>query len=178
MRPRSSRRLLAALLLTGGLLAGCNPGPYPTDIFPEMHYAPSQRRGEPRRLSPPPDAVPLSGARPGYTFDQVTDLPNPVADTAEVRQRAAELYRVNCAMCHGPEGHGHSVTADAFRAAGAIPPVDVASPRVRQRTDGQLYWLVVNGIGGMPAFGDLLADDEVWTVVRFVRLVQNQAPGG
>jgi mono/diheme cytochrome c family protein len=165
---------LAACLvgLAGLLLAACNPGPYPTDVFPEMHYSPAQRRGEPPRLSPPADAVPVSGARPGYTFDQASDLPNPVPNTPATLERAGELYRVNCAMCHGADGHGRSLVADRFRAAGAVPPVDLAGDRVRARTDGQLYWIVANGLGNMPAFGDLLGEDELWTVVRFIRRVQ------
>jgi mono/diheme cytochrome c family protein len=164
------RKALALLLV---FVWGCNPTTYPTDVFPEMHYAPSQRRGEPRRFSPPPDAVPITGARPSYTYAEAAWLSNPVPVDAGTLRRAGELYRVNCAMCHGRDGHAQSVTADAFRAAGAVPPVDFAAPRVRDRTDGQLYWIIANGLGGMPAFGDLLSDADLWTVVLFVRQAQD-----
>ena len=151
------------------LVAGCNPGPYPADVFPEMHYAPSQRREEPRRLSPPPDAVPVSGGRPAYTFDQAAGLANPVPASPEALQQAADLYRVNCAMCHGQDGHGQGPVAHYFAEAGVVAPVDFASDRVRGRTDGQLYWIVANGLGGMPAFGRLLTDEQLWLLVRAVR---------
>ena len=57
--PRAARTLRGGwLLLAVALLAvACTPGAYPIDIFPEMHYAPAQRRLEPNRLAVPPGAV-------------------------------------------------------------------------------------------------------------------------
>ena len=160
------RRLLVVLVV---LLTACNPGPYPADVFPEMHYAPSQRRQEPSRRSPPSDAVPISGGRPAYTFDQASGLANPVPASAEALQQAGDLYRINCAMCHGQDGHGQGPVARYFAEAGVVPPVDFASDRVHGRTDGQLYWIVGNGLGGMPAFGRLLTDEQLWLLVHAIR---------
>jgi mono/diheme cytochrome c family protein len=166
---------MVAVLALAALALGCNPGPYPVDVYPEMHYSPAQRRGEPQRLSPPPAAVPVSGARPAYTFDQARGLRNPTPDTPDTRDHAAAVYGVNCAMCHGTDGHAHTVVADDFRAASAVPPVDFASERVRQRTDGELYWIVANGIGNMLPFGSLLSEDDLWLVVSQVRRLQGPA---
>ena len=140
------------------LLTGCGG-------LSEMHYSPSQRRGEPVRLAPPSDAVPISGARPAYTFEEAARLSNPRAGSAD----GLDLYRVNCAVCHGFDGRGRTLMADHFRAADAIPPTDLASSRVAGRSDGQLYWLIANGIGNMPPFGSLLSEDELWLVTSYVR---------
>jgi mono/diheme cytochrome c family protein len=156
------------------LAAACNPGAYPVDLFPEMHYQPSQRRLEPQRLAPPPDAVPVTGARPRLTFEQATGLQNPVPRGPETLERARQVYQVNCAMCHGPKGDGQSVIAGYFKGAGMVPPVDFASDRVRARGDGQLYWIVANGLGNMPPFGRLLTEEELWTVVHFIREAQQR----
>jgi mono/diheme cytochrome c family protein len=161
-------------VLSSSLLAACNPGAYPVDAFNEMHYQPSQRRLEPDRLAPPPDAVPVTGAAPDFTFDEATGLQNSIVRGPQTLQRAGDLYRVNCAMCHGADGHGQSVVADQFKSAGIVPPVDFASQRVQARTDGQIYWLVGHGLGGMPPFRHLLSDDDLWTVVLFVRQVQGK----
>jgi mono/diheme cytochrome c family protein len=154
------------------VLAGCNPGAYPVDIFPEMHYQAAYRRLEPERLAPPPDAVPITGGRPTLTYAEASGLANPVARTAATLARAREVYGVNCAMCHGADGRGQSVVGEHFARAGAVPPVDLASVRVRARGDGELYWLTANGIGNMPPFGDLLTESELWGLVHFIRDVQ------
>ncbi|MDQ6673988.1 MAG: cytochrome c [Chloroflexota bacterium] len=159
-------RATACALLLGVLAAGCGPTTYPADVFPEMHYQPSDRRLEPPREAPPEDAVPVTGSTPRLSFDDATPLTNPVPATPQSLERAQALQHVNCAACHGPDGHGQGPVAAYFS---PVPPVDFRSDRVRNRTDGQLFWIIANGLGNMPAFRDLLSEQDLWTVVLFVR---------
>jgi hypothetical protein len=48
---------------------------------------------------------------------------------------------------------------------------DLTLARVQGRTDGQLFWIVSNGIRmtGMPAFSPTHGENEIWQVVAFVR---------
>ncbi len=171
MRP-DARLLLLGLLALGGV--ACTTGTYPLDVFPEMHYQPSQRYLEPERRTVPPGAVPISGARPRLTFEQAADLANPVPQTPETLARAAALYRVNCATCHGADGRGDGPMAAYYvnNPAAVVGPTDLTGPRVRGRTDGQLYWLIANGIGNMPRYGERLAEQDLWALVTFVRTVR------
>lgn len=164
--------LLAAFCLL--FLAACYPGSYPLDFFIEMHYQPSQRYLEPNRLAPPPDSVPVTGGTPAYTYEQASTLTNPAARTPQSQARGREVFRVNCGMCHGPDGRGQSFVAERWARAGFLPPPDLNSPRVRARNEGQLYWIVTNGLGNMPPFGDLLTEDERWLVVHLIRDVQGR----
>ena len=166
--------LLFFIAVVALLLTGYATGTYPLDIFPEMHNQPSQRYLEPERRAPPRGAVPISGARARLTFEQAAAQPNPLPQTPETLARAVELYRVNCATCHGADGRGDGPMAAYFREnpAAPVPPVDLAIPRVQQRTDGQLHWLLANGIGNMPAYGSLLADQDLWALVTYVRTVR------
>jgi mono/diheme cytochrome c family protein len=148
------------------LVAGCGPTTYPADVFPEMHYQPSERRLQPPREAPPEDAVPVTGSMPHLSIEDATPLANPVANTPQMLQRAQELERVNCAACHGADGHGQGPVPSYFS---PVRPVDFGSDRVRNRTDGQLFWIIANGLGNMPAFRDLLSEEDLWTVVLFVR---------
>jgi Cytochrome C oxidase, cbb3-type, subunit III len=157
-------RLLAVCSLA--LLAACGPTSYPADVFPEMHYQSSARRLEPQRQAPPSDAVPVEGSTPHLSFDEATDLTNPVPRTPDTLAQSRELARVNCSACHGAGGHGDGPVAHYFS---PVPPVDFRSDRVRSRTDGQVFWIVANGLGNMPAFRALLTEQELWTVVHFVR---------
>lgn len=179
MRSEPSRagRLLAVSVLAALITGGCNPGAYPIDIFPEMHYQPSQRLLEPDRLAPPADAVPVTGGRPEYTYDEAAGLTNPVPRNAETLAGARLLYDVNCAVCHGADGRGQGAMAEYYaraRATAVLPPTDLASDRVRNRTDGELYWLVTHGIGNMPPFRQLLTEEQTWLVVHFIRDVQGE----
>jgi mono/diheme cytochrome c family protein len=172
LAPALASGLLA--ILAALLAAACTPGSYPLDVFPEMHYQPSYRRLEPERLAVPSDAVPITGARPRLTFEQAAGLPNPVPRTPESLERARAIYRVNCAMCHGPNGLGDGSVAPYYRQnpLATVPPTSLAAPRVRDRTDGQLYWILANGLGGMPPYGELLAEQDLWTSVLFIRELQ------
>jgi mono/diheme cytochrome c family protein len=105
-------------------------------------------------------------------------MTNPVQPSDQVRQHAQQLFRENCAMCHGAGGRGPATTPappavlQHFQRAGRVPPADFASPRVRGRNDGQLHWILTNGLGGMPPFGNLLSEEERWALVHFIRGVQ------
>lgn len=172
---RAARASLAAAAVGVGItLAACTPGAYSVDLFREMHFQPSQKLQEPNRLAPPVGAVPVSGRAPALTFDEATDLQNPVPANAQTLERAQNIFAVNCAACHGQNADGQSPVADRFSAAGAVPPVNFRDARARNRTDGQLYWILTNGVGNMPPFGDLLTDDQRWTLVRYIRNVQGQ----
>jgi len=163
--------LLGAIMLVS---TACYPGSYPLDIFPELHYQPSQRRLEAQRFSPPQGAVPVTGGSAEYTFEQAETLTNPVPRTPASSTQAQQLFQTNCAACHGQDGHGQGPIARYFVQARQEPPADFTSARVRSRTDGQLYWLITHGIGNMPNFASILSDDERWAMVNVVRAAQGQ----
>jgi hypothetical protein len=61
------------------------------------------------------------------------------------------------------------------------PPVaDLNSKRVQAYTDGQLYWIVQNGIRftGMPASHGILDENETWLVVRYLRHLPAKGSAG
>jgi len=163
------RARLAAVIALAGVAAACTPGAYQIDLFRELHYQPYQRLQEPNRLAPPPGAVPINGRSPALSFEEASSLQSPVPATAQSREQAQRLFQVNCAVCHGQNADGKSPVAERFATAGVVPPVDFRSQRVRSRSDGQLYWIVTNGVGNMPPFGDLLTDDQRWMLVQVIR---------
>lgn len=80
--------------------------------------------------------------------------------------RAAALYAQQCAVCHGPTGHG-----DGPAAAGLDPPpiafTDAA--RAAQRTPFALYEVISQGVPGtgMASFAALPEDDR-WALAFYV----------
>jgi mono/diheme cytochrome c family protein len=160
---------LTTVAALAGALSACTPGAYSLDIFREMHYQPSQRLQEPNRLAPPAQSVPISGRAPAIEWNDASSLQNPYPATAQSREQAQRVFQVNCAVCHGKNADGTSAVADRFKTAGAVPPPDFRSQRVRSRADGELYWLISEGIGNMPPFGELLTDEQRWSLIQVIR---------
>ena len=84
-----------------------------------------------------------------------------------------KLYGIECAMCHGPDGH---TATDAGR--WMYPRAsDLTSPEVQQYSDRELFWIVKNGIrlSGMPAFGKVESDEHIWNLAHYVRTLRGSA---
>lgn len=82
-----------------------------------------------------------------------------------------KLYGVECAACHGMDGH---TPTDAGR--WMYPrAADLLSPQVQRYSDAQMFWIIKNGIrlSGMPAFGKVESDEHIWNLVHYVRSLHN-----
>ncbi len=100
-------------------------------------------------------------------------LKNPYAATAENIRQGEEHFADHCAICHANEGSG-----DTLFGRGLYPrPPDMRAAETQNKTDGELYYTIENGVrlSGMPAFGpasdrDLgTGDAETWKLVLFIR---------
>ena len=101
-------------------------------------------------------------------------VPPPLADEDRIGLGAAH-YHAGCAYCHGAPGLPVSPVAGQM-----LPPPPDLADRVGRWTDPELFRLVMHGIkyAGMPAWPAQGRDDEVWTVVAFLRrLPQLDAQG-
>ena len=157
---------LGLLVLVG---AGCSRPGYVVDFFPEMHYQQSFRSQEPQRLYPPAQSVPVTGKETPYTLSEAASLQNPLMASPQVKEQGARLFRINCAACHGAQGKGDSLVAILFTQAKVAPPADLTSPGIRALPSGVLFWMLTNGVGLMPPFGNLLPPEERWTLVLWVQ---------
>jgi mono/diheme cytochrome c family protein len=95
----------------------------------------------------------------------VTD---PLPDTPATLKMGAEHFQHHCGVCHGLDGQNTGVP---FADKMSPPVANLASPRVQKYTDGQLKWIIENGIRltGMPGWKGVLEDDESWAIVRYLR---------
>jgi mono/diheme cytochrome c family protein len=69
------------------------------------------------------------------------------------------IYRATCQGCHMAQGQG-------AKGAGAYPPL-ASNPRLAS-AEYPLY-VVINGQKGMPAFGKMLSDEQIASVVGYAR---------
>jgi mono/diheme cytochrome c family protein len=96
------------------------------------------------------------------------DRRNPIPNDASTLKLGAEHFQHHCQICHGLDGHTTGVTF----ARNMSPPVpDLGSADIQKYTDGQLKWIMENGIRmtGMPGWKGLLEDNEMWQMALYIR---------
>lgn len=93
---------------------------------------------------------------------------NPLPPTAENIAAGKEAFSHYCVACHGMDGQNTGVP---FAESMSPPVPSLTSPEVQSYTDGQLKWVIDNGIGpsGMPGSKGILSDEEIWSTVLFIR---------
>ena len=93
---------------------------------------------------------------------------NPLPPTDENIHRGQQVFSSYCAACHGLDGQATGVP---FAAAMSPPIPELNSPSVQAYTDGQLKWVITNGLSpsGMPASRGILHDEEIWAIVTYLR---------
>jgi mono/diheme cytochrome c family protein len=92
-------------------------------------------------------------------------LPTSPAVLASARAHFAD----HCASCHGNDGRG-----DTELGRNLYPRApDMSLPATQGLSDGELYWIIENGVRltGMPAWGNAAAEggEESWELVHFIR---------
>jgi mono/diheme cytochrome c family protein len=89
---------------------------------------------------------------------------NPVKPTPESLAKGKKIYAYDCALCHGKDGDGKGDMTDMK----GIP--DFTDPNaLKDRTDGELFYITQKGKGEMPPEGDRAKTEDLWNLVNYVR---------
>jgi len=92
---------------------------------------------------------------------------NPLARSPAAVAAGLALFRTHCVACHGAPG------VDPTEGGASLnpPAPGLTLARVQARSDGELKWIVSNGIRmtGMPAFGASRSEKEIWQLVAALR---------
>ena len=93
---------------------------------------------------------------------------NPIPYSEAVAKEGGDHFQHHCQICHGLDGQNTGVP---FAEQMSPPVADLASKDVQEYADGQLKWIIQNGIApsGMPAWKGILDDDEMWKIVHYMR---------
>jgi len=97
-----------------------------------------------------------------------------VAATPESIAAGRSAYQKNCATCHGANGEGGPGN-DLIPAAPSL----VDDHWDHGSSDGEIFVNVKNGVPpdfNMVPFADKLTDDDVWSVVNFLRSIAKPRP--
>jgi len=128
----------------------------------------------------PAQSIPVEGA--AYIPEAGAPTNLVPADETSIA-RGAQLFSINCVMCHGIDGMGNGTVA-AFLVK--KKPADLTSALVQDKSDGTLFLSISNGIynptntlfpdvefsGQMPPMNENLTVRERWDVVNYIRTLK------
>lgn len=104
---------------------------------------------------------------------EAAKAPNPVKSSPESLTRAKRWWNLDCAMCHGKDGDGKGETARDMK----LTIADFTDPAtLKDRTDGELFYVIKNGHQDMPPEGQRVKTDEGWDLVNYVRSLAKKKP--
>ena len=92
-------------------------------------------------------------------------MTNPVAGTELAVAEARDHFADHCAICHANDGSGRTQIN-----SGLYPPApDMREQATQQLSDGEIFYIIKNGVRftGMPGWGG--EDEENWKLVLFIR---------
>ena len=123
-----------------------------------LEFSAAAQQGQTPPQAPPvkPYAIPVEAARQA----------NPVKPTPESIARGKKWYGYDCAMCHGTDGDGKGGVAEDMK----LKVSDFTNPAIlKERTDGELFYVIKNGKHDMPPEGPRLKSDGLWDMVNYIR---------
>jgi len=119
---------------------------------------------------------------PQFTDEQIAELaayvaslaPGPVIPDASLTSgggdaaKGAELFRINCAMCHNVAGAGGALTEGKY------------APSLESTSGTHIYEAMVTGPQNMPVFNDLtISPESKRDIITYLKYTQeNSSPGG
>jgi mono/diheme cytochrome c family protein len=123
--------------------------------------AQDKKTAEKSAATAPISAIPIDAAR----------RENPVKATEESLARGKKQYVYDCVMCHGKNGDGRGDVAADMK----LKMNDETDPAtLKDRTDGELFYIIQKGKGDMPPEGSRVKDEAIWDMVNYVRSLANK----
>lgn len=117
--------------------------------------------------------APQAPAAPYVIPEDAVHQANPVKATPESIANGKKWYGYDCAMCHGKDGDGKGDVAADMK----LKVSDFTDPAtLKDRTDGELFYIIKGGKGDMPPEGARVKTDELWNLVNYVRSLAKKSP--
>lgn len=93
---------------------------------------------------------------------------NPLVGKEGLVARGANRYAIYCVPCHRASGDGQGILYER----GGVPTASLHDERIRNVPDGELFYVITNGLGLMPSYSYPLSVEDRWSIVAYVRQLQ------
>lgn len=127
----------------------------------------AQQEGTPPPAPPPPpqEAEPAAPPDTGVPALEASRK-NPIEADDDSISKGKTLYGERCADCHGKTGNGRGDLA--LRLHYKVPDFTKGTA-LKSRSDGELFYFITKGCGGMPGEQEYISDTDKWNLVNFCR---------
>ncbi len=104
---------------------------------------------------------------------QAPRVNNPVPRTDANLLDGMKLYSMNCGGCHGGLDRKRNKLGGAF-----YPPAPQILVRPLHDPEWHIFFIIKHGVRltGMPAWGKLMSDDDLWKITTFVKNISQLPP--
>jgi len=180
-------RVLGVLAFTSivaltGCARGCTSSRPPIHLNPSMDNQPKAR---PQTAStffydgstmrqPVPGTVALDGLKEDTAFytgkgaDGQFVAQSPVTVDDVVLERGKQRYTIYCQPCHDARGDGKGILFQR----GNVPTATFHQEKLLKYTDGQIFDVMTNGQGLMPAYRWPIPTADRWAIIAYIRTMQ------
>jgi mono/diheme cytochrome c family protein len=183
---RSNRVLgmlaFASVFALTGCARGCTSSSPPIHLNPSMDNQPKAR---PQSAStfffdgstmrqPVPGTIAIGGLKEDTAFftgkgaDGQFVATNPVAADEAMLERGRQRYTIYCTPCHDARGDGKGILFQR----GNVPTATFHQEKMLKYTDGQMFDIMSNGMGLMPAYKWPIPPADRWAIVAYIRGLQ------
>ncbi len=153
----------AAVLIVGAVIEGVI---LVALILPAMNWSATRKPGEVERSL-------ASYVTSAWIRRNANEQSNPFRPTPENLKAGQNDFDEHCSGCHGLTGSGENrFEADFY------PPVPKLTGDTQKWSDGELYFIVANGIRmtAMPGFGKKHDAKEIWGMILWFRHLAQLSP--
>jgi hypothetical protein len=125
---------------------------------------------------PVPGTVPIGGLKEDAAFftgkgaDGQFVATIPVTADEALLERGRQRYGIYCQPCHDARGDGRGIL---FQRA-SVPTASFHDPKILKYADGQIFDVITNGMGLMPAYRWPIPAADRWAIIAHVRELQRE----
>lgn len=94
-----------------------------------------------------------------------TNVKNPFFGNKVATAEGKSIYNQMCVLCHGLTGKGNGAAGLSL----VKKPANFLALKVRNQTDGNIFWKITTGKAPMASYEELLTDDQRWKLVNYIR---------
>ena len=183
-RPVLGALAFISLFALSGCVRGCTSSRPPIHINPSMDDQPKVLaqtasdfffNGASMR-EPVPGTIPIGGLKEDVAFftgkgaDGQFVATIPVTVDEALLERGRQRYTIYCQPCHDPRGDGKGILFQR----GNVPTASFHQDKILQYPDGQIFDVITNGTGLMPAYRWPIPPADRWAIVAYVRELERK----